>query len=72
MSALLHVDSAVVALADGLAVALADDCGNGVGSYPDHVQAASAATANAAVAATSRGIFRGNPFRSDQLDGCGL
>jgi hypothetical protein len=45
----------VVALADGLAVALADDCGNGVGSYPDHVQAASAATANAVnVAATGR------------------
>jgi hypothetical protein len=30
---LVHVGAAVVALADGLAVALADDCGNGVGSY---------------------------------------
>jgi hypothetical protein len=50
---LVHVDAAVVALADGLAVALADDCGNGVGSYPNDVQAASAATANAVnVAAT--------------------
>ena len=47
--------AAVVALADGLAVALADDCGNGVGSYPNDVQAASAATANAVnVAATGR------------------
>ena len=55
MSELLHVSAAVVALADGLAVALADDCGNGVGSYPSEVQAASAATANAAnVAATGR------------------
>jgi len=49
------VDAAVVALADGLAVAPADDCGNGVGSYPNDVQAASAATASAShVAETAR------------------
>ena len=45
----------MVALTDGLAVTLADDWGNGVGSYPNDVQPASAATANAVnVAATGR------------------
>jgi hypothetical protein len=44
---LVQLCAAVVALADGLAAALADDCGNGVGSYPNDVQAASAARASA-------------------------
>ena len=37
---MVHVGAAVVALADGLAVGLADACGSGVASYPDDVHAA--------------------------------
>ena len=55
---MLHGGAAVVALTDGLAVALADDCGNGVGSYPNDVQPASAATANPANAVNAAATGR--------------